>query len=222
MIILRILPVVAVAEPFCLFPEMDINRFEVMCMRKQFRIKMKSKRGFTLAETLLAVLILLMVSAIVASGIPAAKNAYEKVVLASNAEVLLSTTITTLRNELGTAQDVKKPDAKSGETENTVITYYNPTRGASSKLYVASGSENNQKIMFQRYFSADGLIKNYDAAPLVSSKTATQDLYVTYTSVTYDKGIVTFSGLSVNRTSGTEGLASRDALSIRVISYKDD
>lgn len=47
MIILRILSVVpvavvpvAVAEPFCLFPEMDINRFEVMCMRKQFRIKL--------------------------------------------------------------------------------------------------------------------------------------------------------------------------------------
>lgn len=221
MIILRILPVVAVAEPFCLFPEMDINRFEVMCMRKQFRIKMKSKRGFTLAETLLAVLILLMVSAIVASGIPAAKNAYEKVVLASNAEVLLSTTITTLRNELGTAQDVKKPDAKSGETANTVITYYNPTRGASSKLYVASDGDNDkEEIMFQRYFSADGLIKKYDAAPLVSSKTATQDLYVTYTSVTYDKGIVTFSGLSVVHRTAT--LASRDKLSIRVISSQDE
>jgi prepilin-type N-terminal cleavage/methylation domain-containing protein len=222
MIILRILPVVAVAEPFCLFPEMDINRFEVMCMRKQFRIKLKSKRGFTLAETLLAVLILLMVSAIVASGIPAAKNAYEKVVLASNAEVLLSTTITTLRNELGTAQDVGTPAPKEGETATTgtVITYYNPTRGASSKLYVASGGDNDKKIMFQRYFSADGLIADYPASPLISSKTSTQDMYVTYTSVSYTNGILTFSGLSVKH--GTDTLASRDELSIRVISYQDE
>ena len=191
-----------------------------MCKEKRSKKKLHNSSGFTLAETLLAVLILLMVSSIVAAGIPSAKNAYEKVVLASNAEVLLSTTITTLRNELGTAQDVKA--AKPGDSADTTITYYNPTRGASSKLYVASGGENDKEIMFQRYFSADGLINDYDAAPLVSSKTATQDLYVTYTSVTYDKGIVTFSGLSVNRTSGTEGLASRDELSIRVISYQDE
>lgn len=192
-----------------------------MCKEKRSKKKLHNSSGFTLAETLLAVLILLMVSAIVAAGIPSAKNAYEKVVLASNAEVLLSTTITTLRNELGTAQDVKAP--KPGDPVDTTITYYNPTRGASSKLYVASGGEHDKEIMFQRYFSADGLVKaDYAAAPLVSSKTATQDLYVTYTSVTYDKGIVTFSGLSVNRTSGTEGLASRDELSIRVISYQDE
>ena len=98
---------------------------------------------------------------------------------------------------------------------------YNPTRGASSKLYKASGGDNDKKIMFQRYFSAEELSAAYNAEPLVSSKTATQDLYVTYESVTYSDGIVTFSGLSVNRTSGTEGLASRD-VSIRVISYQDE
>lgn len=189
-------------------------------MRKQCGIKLKSERGFTLAETLLAVLIMLMVSAIMATGIPSVKKAYEKVVLASNAEVLLSTTISTLRNELGTAQDVKAP--KPGDSADTTITYYNPTRGASSKLYVASGGENDKEIMFQRYFSADGLIKDYAAAPLVSSKTSTQDLYVTYTSVAYSEGIVTFTGLSVNRASGTEGLASRDVFSIRVISYQGE
>ena len=191
-----------------------------MCKEKRSKKKLHNSSGFTLAETLLAVLILLMVSSIVAAGIPSAKNAYEKVVLASNAEVLLSTTISTLRNELGTAQNVQAP--KPSDPADTTITYYNPTRGASSKLYVASGGENDKEIMFQRYFSADGLIKEYDAAPLVSSKTATQDLYVTYESVTYSDGIVTFSGLSVNRTSGTEGLASRDELSIRVISSQDE
>ena len=196
-----------------------MRRFEVMRMRKQLRNKLKSRLGFSLAETLLAVLILLMVSTIVATGIPAARNAYEKVVLASNAEVLLSTTITTLRYELGTAQDVKKPANKTGEILNSVITYYNPTRGASSKLYVADGGENDKKIMFQRYYSEDGLSMDYAATPLISPKTSTQDLYVTYGSVSYNNGIVTFSGLQVNRASGAVGLASRDALSIRVISY---
>ena len=56
--------------------------------------KLRSNKGFTLAETLLAVLILLLVSTIVATGIPAARNAYEKVVEASNAQAVLATAAT--------------------------------------------------------------------------------------------------------------------------------
>ena len=67
--------------------------------------KIRDAHGFTLAETLLAVLILLMVSGIVAAGIPVAKKAYEKVVLAADAQLLLSTTVAELRDEIGTAWD---------------------------------------------------------------------------------------------------------------------
>ena len=49
-------------------------------MEQRIIRKLRSNDAFTLAETLLAILILLMVSAIVAAGIPVAKNAYEKVV----------------------------------------------------------------------------------------------------------------------------------------------
>ncbi len=190
--------------------------------------KVHRESGFTLAETLLATLILLMVSAIVATGVPVAKNAYEKVVLASNADVLLSTTISSLRNELGSAQDVEKVESESGTSESgeegsteegeagTILTYYNATRGASSKLYV--DSTDHQGIMFQRYYSKDGLSKSYEASRLVSAETSTGDLYVTYDSVEYEDGIITFNNLSVNRESGAEGLAKRDTLSIRVIS----
>ena len=189
-------------------------------MKNRIRRKLHSIRAFTLAEMLLAVLILLMVSAIVASGIPVARNAYERVVLASNADVLLSTTISTLRNELGTATDIKKQEAVSGDpaAANTIITYYNTARGTYSRIYVASGEK--PVIMFQRYYSKDGLGKSSDPVPLISEKTSTGDLYVTYTRVTYpaeDEGLITFEGLAVNRTSGTVGLASRDSLSIRVI-----
>ena len=184
-------------------------------MKERIRRKLHTCQGFTLAETLLAVLIMLLVSTIVATGIPAAKNAYEKVVLASNAQVLLSTTISTLRNELGTAMDVETPDNEAGENKHSVITYYNASRGAFSKLYVES---KDNKIMFQRYFSKDGMGTTQTDSQLISSKTATGDLYVTYSNVEKTGTIVTFYGLSVKRGSGTDSLASRDELSIRVIS----
>ena len=69
--------------------------------------KLNNKKGFTIAEMLVAILILLMVSSIVATGIPVAREAYEKVVLTSNAEILMSTAISALRNELGTAKDIE-------------------------------------------------------------------------------------------------------------------
>lgn len=187
-------------------------------MKEKLQAKLHTRGGFTLAETLLAILILLMVTIIVMNGIPSARNAYEKVVLASNAEALLSTTITTLRNELGTAQDIKTPSPKAGDSAKagTILTYYSPNRGASSRLYVDSGG--NQEIMFRRYYSEDGLSVEYEPTRLVSPETATGGLYVTYDSAAYSNGIVTFTNLSVRRANGVE-LTKRDTLSVRVVSY---
>ena len=174
-----------------------------MIMRNLPKNKISDRRGFTLAETLVAILILLMVSVIVATGVPAAKSAYEKVVLASNAEVLLSTTMSSLRNELGTASDIVRGDDNS-------LTYYNGTRGATSKIYKADSTPG--VIMIQRYVNAG------DPVRLVSEKASTADLYVTYGSVSYTNGIITFNNLSVNRESGSTGIAKRNTYSIRVIS----
>ncbi len=99
-------------------------------MRAKNRIR--NRKGFTLAETLLAVLILLLVSSIVAAGVPAARQAYEKVVLASNAELMLSTAVATLRDELGTAWDVQQVTGG--------VTYFSADTTNRSKLYVESGT----------------------------------------------------------------------------------
>lgn len=90
--------------------------------------KIKGRAGFTLAETLLAILILLLVSGIVATGVPVAKNVYEKVVLSANAQVMLSTAISKLRDELGTAWNVNVNDAADE------IVYFSADTGAQSKL----------------------------------------------------------------------------------------
>ncbi len=178
-------------------------------MEKINKKKLHNRKGFTLAETLLAVLILLMVSQIVATGIPVAKNAYEKVVLASNAEVLLSTAVTVLRNELGTASKIDTPDQKT-------ITYFNADRGSMAKI----GVEEDGSVKLHRYYySVDGIVTDSGAEPLISKERATADLYVTFDTVSYDSDnkVVTFTKVSVCRESGTRNLAVRDTLSIRVM-----
>lgn len=67
----------------------------------------RAAQGFTLVETLLALLIVALLTGMVAAGVPAAINAYKNIVDVSNAQLALSTTTSALRDELGLAVDVK-------------------------------------------------------------------------------------------------------------------
>ena len=68
--------------------------------------KLRAVRGFTLVETMMALLILVMLTGIVAMGIPVAFKTYMNAVNGSNSNMILSTTTSELRDELGMAQEV--------------------------------------------------------------------------------------------------------------------
>lgn len=100
--------------------------------------KLRNQSGFSLAETLLAVLILLLVSLLLANGMPTVKAVYERVTIGANARVLLSTTVATLRNELGTAKDVI--------VNGTAVNYYSIDTHTTSSIYLKDKS-----IMLNEY-----------------------------------------------------------------------
>ena len=110
---------------------------------KDMTQKMKKSAGFSLAETLITVLILLMVSAVVAGGVPAAANAYRKAVDAANAQVLLSTTVNALRSELSTAWGI------SADTDKNELIYYCARTGARTKIF---NGTSEKTIMVQDYY----------------------------------------------------------------------
>jgi len=197
--------------------------------------KLRARGGFTLAETLLAVLIMLLVSVIVATGMPAVTNAYNKVVLGANAKVMLSTAITALHDEIGTAWDVENPPvSKTDNTPDTTrLLYFNASTGAKSELSLDSADHN--AIQIQDYMSPDSELihdtgyKAGEAYHLVADKSKSLGMYVTYTSIAYNKdtGIVSVTGLKVCKKSddsqlveyvGPDGQAK--AFTIRVISKK--
>lgn len=172
--------------------------------------------GFTLAETLLAVLILLLVSVIVATGVPVAKNAYEKVVLGANAQMLLSTAASALRNEVGTAYGKIEIEnvTRDGESYPALV-YTSSATGARAALYLK-----DKVIWRQNYYQSDNLTAGDAPAGregagtrLVSEAAATKGLYVTYgeVEVTEDKKekqvIVTFPGFVVCRGDDSNVLA---------------
>ena len=101
--------------------------------------KLKSSAGFTLAETLMTVLILVMVAGVVAGGMPSALNAHSKAVDAANAHVLISTTVNALRSELSTARDVHL------NADGDVI-YISTSTGSKAKLYKEKDEKGNDVI----------------------------------------------------------------------------
>ena len=158
-------------------------------MKRNFLKRFKNSGGFTLSEVLIVVLILLLVSLVVAAGVPAALRSLQRVVDSANAQVLLSTTVTRLRDELSTARNV---EVDAGN--NTKITYTSET-GSVSILTVE-----DKGIWLQEYADVTDLDFKH---PLTSDSAANKNLFAVYEKAEYDKdsGLITITGLKAVRQS---------------------
>lgn len=168
-------------------------------MKKRTKQRNRAQSGFTLAETLMALLILLLATAVVATGVPAAIRVYYDVVDAANAEVLLSTTMTALREELGSTGGFTLGD-KDADGYNPLVSYKSSTlQGRSAELKSYNGSEagsSEYKGIKVECITDDDLSWN-----LVSGAAATKRLHAEFTGITYDEENQVFivSGLQVKR-----------------------
>ena len=149
----------------------------------------KTKKGFSLTELLVAILILAMVSAVVAGGIPVAKDAYEKITLSANAQVMLSTAISALRNELCTAEDVNI-DSATGKIE-----YYD----SSIKNYSSISKQGSKGDVMLTKYSRNPKSDERTQRLVTLGEKLDDQLHLTYTSAEYsetDRSII-FKGLRV-------------------------
>ena len=131
---------------------------------------------------------------------------------AANAQVLISTTVNALRGELSTAKDVHL-------NGNDVI-YISPDTGSKTKLYLAS---DDHTIMVQDFLKYDESgpqtqgEKPVEARKLVSDKTVTDTLQISYSSVNWNtddkKEVLQFNGITVTK-DDTE-IVTIDSLYIR-------
>jgi len=179
-------------------------------VKAKLKKRITSRAGFSLAETLIAILILLMVSAIVAGAIPAASNVYAKTVDAANAQVLLSTVVTVLRDELSTASITK--------TESAAIEYVG--NDGYRKIVGGTTDPKDIRLYVGTLIPATGEPNYSGYRSLISSEAKTKNLVVSFGSIEYTGGMVIFHNLQVKRSGATESdppLASRDSLRIRTI-----
>ena len=184
--------------------------------------KEKRKTGFTLAETLVAILILLMVSAIVAGALPVAGRVYTKTVGTANAQVLLSAAMAALRDELSTAADIS--------IHGTTVEYRNAAKGCCRLEIVSAPLPSDEKTeggIWITYLDDDPLTGEKRPAtdrpprPLVSSKMAITgepgSLMAIYESVEYKDGRIIFHDLKVLIDGMETPGASHEEFTVRII-----
>ena len=197
--------------------------------------KLHNKFGFTLVETLTVCIILLLVSLVVATGMPAAKNAYDRAIEAANAHVLLSTAANTLRSQLGTAQDVEVKEVKvNEETDQYIIIYDNERKFGSqgelrykSKIIFEKISEKNYKIELYDFIDYN-LDRPNDFVTTQAGGKKTEEFCVICDQLpVFDetKGIITIRGLCIKKSvSGSTKLKEIpgriETLPIRVLPKK--
>lgn len=109
-----------------------------MFTNKRLSRKLSSQSGVSLAETLMAVLLVIMISSMVGGAATAAKDGYQKIVQKSQAQLVLSTAIAAVTSELQDARDfTANTDAVTGKSQLLIFT--SPRRGG-SRLVLKKGS----------------------------------------------------------------------------------
>ena len=147
-------------------------------------MKNRSNKGFSLAEVLLAVALLILMTAAATVGISSAVNSENKVVDEANAQLLMSTCMIELRNEMTGAAEI--------QVEDGVITYRSDRTGNYSSLR----STDSGIIVSDYINNGSGGIQRR----LVSRSASTTPLEVTYSSVSLDAdGLIIFKKLCVKR-----------------------
>ena len=179
----------------------------------------RSQRGFTLAETLIAMLLMAFVGMIVTGGIAMGARVYGEIVERSNAELLLSTTLLELRDQLDRVQEVRTV------TNSGVTTLYYRDRTSNWKALTSLGRksdgtpEKNSKVPggeqfremprgiylteFSGYSIAGAPTAVLNTQLMVSDEAAGKSLYATYESIEYKDGNFVITGLRVcNKNTG--------------------
>jgi len=177
----------------------------MMNILRRFKNRISLEKGFSIAEMLIAVLILLMVSSVVAAGVPVAAQAYVKITDAADAESLLSTTMTMLRSELSTADSAT---VLCGSTDGCFVQYRNLDSGS---LYTITAPVSDG-IPQQITVNNGSVTTNF-----VAAQDAMGSMYTSFTGAEYSNGVITIKGLAVYK--NEKAITDPQDFSIRVINY---
>lgn len=173
-------------------------------------MKCRSEKGMTLSETLVAVLIMSLVTMAIAAGVTAGSRVYNRMRIKAEAQTLLSTNVDALTGYLEKEFVIKNTtpsdsiDIKFSEVSDTTVHIYNNTDNDHKGIYIDYLDSSNPSE------KADD---NVDAQPLISDASNTSGLHAELSDVTTDGKVTTFT-ITVKDQSGK---TAEDAKNVKVM-----
>lgn len=128
----------------------------------RLRRRMADRRGFSLTELMAALLVLGMLTSLMAGGAMVVKNAYERMTLRTTAQLVLSTAVTAVTEELRWAADA--PQSQPDSQDQQAVSFYS-VRWKGQVLL-----ENRSPTIW--------LVAGDQAAPLLTAQTLGQGMQV--------------------------------------------
>ena len=142
--------------------------------------KINSTAGFTLSELLVAMLILSMIALCIGGGVTVAYNSYNTISKKSEAQLLLSTSILAITEELRNATNINE--------DGTEISFFNSSRGYQMTLRNTNSSGKKDNIYVAAIAGTTAI-----EVPLINSKMSSESLYPQVENLVYDSGKNLFS-----------------------------
>lgn len=169
-------------------------------------MKIRNNKGFTLTETLLTVILVVLMSGAVAAGVSTVSRVIHKIQNKANAEVLLSTTLTLLSDDLQNTESVESTDGtvqylkirENGSSawisiDNSTSDLDSENAGIRKNYYTMTMDSNSGIPVYQD----TGLSMTY-----VTEQAKTDTLYTTIDSITYSNHVLTVHDLEVKNKDG--------------------
>jgi len=148
-----------------------------------------SKKGFTLIETMLTIIIMSLAMMLVSSGVMVAHKVLEDAQLKADAQTLMATSVTALNAELVKAGEV------APEEGGSAVVFYSEKRGCYMRVYNDDGTydtvnNENYGILIAIADTPDGTRDNtvYTWVPLVTQQTSSVGLYAKVSGITISGG----------------------------------
>ena len=162
------------------------------------KTKLKNKKGFSISELLMVVLILSLIIVILGGGLTVVLNAYNRITLKAEAQTLLSTAITQVSDEFRFASDIDTGD-------NGHVTFLSATQGC-QVYFTNDTSESKRGILI------GNTVNTTDTATLLTDKTQTSGLYTEIDDYQYDDQSQTFDATITVRNSSGDKVVSQNII----------
>ncbi len=143
--------------------------------------KLRNNKGMSIAETLVAVLILLLVSGGLASGVTLANKYYTKTLRTSEANQLYSTLETLLTNELKYTGEVTL------NSDNSLNTFFSVTFSNENALTSIVIVDGNKELIDSYGYVAIGSIEDNEYRYILSKASYPNELGAKVKSIIYDE-----------------------------------